>query len=472
MTKISWRNVIAQNAKVRAPYALKIKGKIPTALSGTLFRNGPGVFERNGVQKKILLDGDGLIQSFRITKGKVLYQSAFVQTPKFQREEKEGRFLWRTWTTNAPGGLLHNMGRIPPNQSGVSVWHQQGNLFSFDESTQPYCLDPQTLKTKGRTDFGLQKGAVVYAAHPKWDPKTGEWLHFGLSYGLSMHADITIFKKLGALSSHRRFKLPWLTYMHDWFVTENHLIFLMHPVRVNLFSFLLQGKTLRDAMTWQPHLGNQVWVFPRYGDLGKPKIFETEALWMWHGFNAYEQGQDIILDFIGYEGPGNFLGAHAPLQLKADKKPQWDASGLVRYRLSFQKSLKRETFVFGGNNDFPSSNPFGLSQPTQHGYYVHSKTPERHFFNCLCHFDYQKNVVETYDFGPDVLCLEPVFATSTHDKKTENAFLLVPTQSLKPPFKGALQIFKAQDITKGPLATALLAHPSPMSFHGCWVPAR
>lgn len=131
MTKVSWRNVIAQNAQARAPYALKIKGKIPTALSGTLFRNGPGVFERNGVQKKMLLDGDGLIQSFRITEGKVLYQSAFVQTPKFQREEKEGRFLWRTWTTNAPGGLLHNIGRIPPNQSGGQRVAPAGQPFFF-----------------------------------------------------------------------------------------------------------------------------------------------------------------------------------------------------------------------------------------------------------------------------------------------------------------------------------------------------
>ena len=473
MTETSWRHIIAQNAKERSVYELSLKGKIPPGLQGTLYRNGPGIFKRQDLQRTTLLDGDGMIQSFYVREGKVFYQAAFVKTPKFQAEEKAGHFKWRTWTTNAPGGFLNNIGRIPSNQAGVSVWYKQEKLFAFDESTQPYVLDPHTLETQEKTNFGIQDQKIFYAAHPKWDPETGEWLHFGLSYGFSMHADITIFKKSGALESHRRFKLPWVTYIHDWFVTKNHIIFLIHPVKISIFSFLLGGKTLRDAMSWNPERGNHVWVFPRYGPLGKPKVFETNANWMWHSLNAYEKGQDIVLDFLGYDGPGNFLGHSAPLQLQPKERPQWNPSGLIRYCLSPQKgTLKREVLAFGGNNDFPATNPFGFGRKKHYGYYLHSDNPEHNFFNQLCRFNYQTNAVDSYDFGPDILCLEPVFTTHANDKKDESAFLLMQTQNLKPPFKGALHIFAARNIKDGPLATATLAHASPMSFHGCWVPER
>src|SRR6516164_8598404 len=41
-----------------------IEGDVPAALRGTLYRNGPGLFERRGFRKSTLLDGDGMIRAF------------------------------------------------------------------------------------------------------------------------------------------------------------------------------------------------------------------------------------------------------------------------------------------------------------------------------------------------------------------------------------------------------------------------
>jgi all-trans-8'-apo-beta-carotenal 15,15'-oxygenase len=34
-------------------------------LQGTLYRNGPGLFDRGGGRKRMLLDGDGMIQAYQ-----------------------------------------------------------------------------------------------------------------------------------------------------------------------------------------------------------------------------------------------------------------------------------------------------------------------------------------------------------------------------------------------------------------------
>ena len=70
----------------------EIEGKIPSELKGSLYRNGPGLFERGELRKPHLLDGDGLVQRLSFTDGTAHYQNAFVRTPKFIAEEKADAF--------------------------------------------------------------------------------------------------------------------------------------------------------------------------------------------------------------------------------------------------------------------------------------------------------------------------------------------------------------------------------------------
>ena len=87
----------------------QIEGDIPRDLNGSLYRNGPGLFERGGVRKPHLLDGDGLVQRLSFARGKVCYQNAFVRTAKFVEEEADA-FRSSTWSKRRPGGMLANLG--------------------------------------------------------------------------------------------------------------------------------------------------------------------------------------------------------------------------------------------------------------------------------------------------------------------------------------------------------------------------
>eukprot|EP01025_Chloroclados_australasicus_P014790 TRINITY_DN169_c0_g2_i1.p3 TRINITY_DN169_c0_g2~~TRINITY_DN169_c0_g2_i1.p3 ORF type:complete len:201 (+),score=-7.97 TRINITY_DN169_c0_g2_i1:110-712(+) len=52
----------------------EIIGEIPRDLEGTLFRNGPALFERNGLRKN-LIDGDGMISKFSFKEGRVHFMN-------------------------------------------------------------------------------------------------------------------------------------------------------------------------------------------------------------------------------------------------------------------------------------------------------------------------------------------------------------------------------------------------------------
>ena len=63
-------------------YEAKVEGKIPSELGGTLYRNGPGLFQRAGVRKRCILDGDEMIQAFKIFDDRVYFQNKFIRADR------------------------------------------------------------------------------------------------------------------------------------------------------------------------------------------------------------------------------------------------------------------------------------------------------------------------------------------------------------------------------------------------------
>jgi len=89
-----WLARLGEGIADRIDSAPEIDGTVPMELSGTLYRNGPGLFERNGYRKATLLDGDGMIRAFTFSDGRVRFRTRFVGTEKFTRETQAARFLF------------------------------------------------------------------------------------------------------------------------------------------------------------------------------------------------------------------------------------------------------------------------------------------------------------------------------------------------------------------------------------------
>ncbi|MGI9598275.1 MAG: carotenoid oxygenase family protein, partial [Acidimicrobiales bacterium] len=80
----------------------RLEGTLPAGLAGTLYRNGPGRFDRGGLRKNHLLDGDGMIQALTVANGTVRYRNRFVRTRKYLEESAANRYLYDTWASLRP----------------------------------------------------------------------------------------------------------------------------------------------------------------------------------------------------------------------------------------------------------------------------------------------------------------------------------------------------------------------------------
>jgi all-trans-8'-apo-beta-carotenal 15,15'-oxygenase len=92
---------------------------------------------------------------FAFDGARVRYRTRFVATREREEEARARRPVYRSFGTNLPGGLRKNLFRTTfKNAANTSVvWHG-GKLLALWEGGLPHRLDPETLATFGRDDYG------------------------------------------------------------------------------------------------------------------------------------------------------------------------------------------------------------------------------------------------------------------------------------------------------------------------------
>ena len=469
---------LATSLREEHSYEARLEGRVPAQLRGTLYRNGPGLFDRGGLRKRNLLDGDGMVQSFRFHGAGVHYRNRFVRTKKYLAEQSAGRFIYPSWSTQAPGGFWSNFmgtGQLT-GQAGITVFPWRGRLYAFDECSLPYELDPESLETFGVSRLGLPDGFTIYAAHAKLDPRSGDWLHFGVLYGPSPKLHVTIFAPDGSVKLHREFPMPRKVYMHDWFVSQRHLIFSFHPVEIAFWSVFLGRKSLVDSLSWKPELGNLIMVLDRNCD-SPPRMLSSEARFMWHSCNAFEKGDEIVADFIGYQNPDHFVGPDPVASaVMAGRRGEFAYPGsLWRYRINPTTRTIREEMLGEGSYEWPRVNELHRCRDYRFGYMVKTR-PGDFFWTIVCRIDMRTGRSECYDFGAGCYLTEPVFVPFPGrdyqpDDPVESGFLLTEAYD-SATRRSFLAILQAEHLGAGPIAIVHLEHHVPFSYHGWWSAGR
>lgn len=465
---------LATSLREEHDYEARVEGEVPAGLRGTLYRNGPGLFDRGGLRKRALFDGDGLVQAFYFHDGGVRYRNRFVRTPKYLEEEGAGRFIYPSWSTQAPGGLWANFfgaGNVR-NQAGVTVYLRNGRLYAFDETWLPFELDPDTLATVGEAAFGLPPEFTIYSAHSKMDARTGEWLHFGVRYGPRPELHFTTFARDGGLKFHRSFPLPRYVYMHDWFVSDRHLILSLHPTVIHFRDFLLGRRSLLESIRWEPARGNLLMLLEREGN-GAPLFLETPACYMWHSVNAFEAGGEIRADFVGYPNPDHFLGRN-PFVSAVMTGSQGEFSGpgeLRRYTIDPARRTVRQETLDPGSYEWPRVNELHRCHAYRICYLAKTHAGE-FFWSIITRVDMESGRTTSYDFGAGVYCSEPVFVPLPGrpyrpDDLDEPGWLLTEVYDSRTRMSH-LAVLRANALADGPVAAVHLRHHVPFSFHGWW----
>ncbi len=465
----AWQILLGTNLPGEFDYAAEVQGRLPAGLVGTLYRNGPGMFERDGYRKQHLLDGDGVLQVFDFERGEVRYRSRFVPTPKFQRESAQGRFLQPTWTTLAPRWLDNLPGFPRQSQAGITVYLHNGQLMALDEVGPPFALDARTLEPRGFFDL-VPKPPKTYKAHAKCDARSGDWTFLGWDGYRNIDLEVIVQGADGALKMRRRVRAPRNSYIHDFFATEHHVIVNLHPFKLDPLPMLLGRRSFTDSLRWRPELGGLIVVIPREQSEAV-RIYEAPARFMWHAFNAYEDVDGIVADFIGYDEPDHFLGERALLKtLMRGEEGLAESAGLVRrYRIPRKGPTLQEEILIDVSGEFPSVHPSVCGHRHQFGYAT--LAPRRtNVQDGIAVFDLQRARIEQeFRFGPGFYAGEPVFASDPAAAPgDERGGWLLSLVLDGPAGKSFLAVFDARRLADGPVARAYLRHHSPLSFHGCW----
>lgn len=455
-------------------YPAAIDGDLPQEIRGTLYRVGPALFERGGLRRRMLMDGDGMVHSFTFGPSRVTFRNRFVRTQKFLEEERAGTFLYPSFSTQAPGGMLANLmpgGRILP-QAHITVVMNNGKLFAFDETSYPYELDPDSLETVGPSWLGLPERSVVLSAHSKIDRRNREWLLYGLHYGKNVTLHTLTIGNDGATKIKREIRLPRYVVFHDFMATENYLLFVLHPLEMSIGPFLLGMKSMADCLSWRPELGNLLFLLPRHHD-GNPVLIEADSCFMWHAVNAYELNGEIIADFIGYDHPDHFLDEKGPVRSVMTGKPgTYRHRGKIRrYRIDAARRTVRQEIYGGSGYEWPMMNPQHRCHPYRLAYCAKSREGD-FFWSGLSRVDLDTGKEDSFFFGQSVFCGEPVFVPlpgcHSRSKDPQEPGWLMTEAYDGASGKSFLSVFRAERLSDGPVATIKLTHPIPFSMHGFW----
>jgi all-trans-8'-apo-beta-carotenal 15,15'-oxygenase len=268
----------------------------------------------------------------------------------------------------------------------------------------------------------------------------------------------------GALKAHHVIASPRQVYIHDFFVTREHLIFVLHPMWFAPWRFLSGQASIIESLSWKRKDGNQVMVVSRDG--GTPQFFEAPAAFIWHALNAYSDGREIIADFVGYDAPDHFA-PHDALFYRSMQGEMGVAKApgmLRRYRIDLAAHTLRQEILDTGTHEFPMIDPRAAMQKHDVAYLT---AGGRSALNSgVKRVDYRSGAAQFFDFGPDIVTGEPVFAAlpgaardqgwpivQCLDGRSERAFFA---------------LFDAAHVDAGPITRIHLSHHPADSFHGWW----
>ena len=124
----------------------------------------------------------------------------------------------------------------------------------------------------------------------------------------------------GRVTRRDDFEAPFSSMAHDFLVTRRHALFPVLPLTGDL------GRAMRGGppYAWEPDKGAHVGVMARDADVGSLRWFSTEACYVFHPMNAWEEGETIFADVMEYPVAPLFP---APTARRPSARPRASCAG-------------------------------------------------------------------------------------------------------------------------------------------------
>lgn len=432
-----------------------VEGALPPALRGTVWRNGPGLFEVFGRPYVHWFDADGLATAVRIADGRAQLACRVVECPRLAQERAAGRALFASGQTRAAWHrMVGGRGKAVRN---INIMPWGDRVLALAEGGLPIPLDPQTLASSA--PIALAPKQPSFHAHYRVDPRTGVRYGFGMRYGKTGGLDVY---RVGRDSAERiaAIELPASRILvHDVAFAGDALIFVIHPMGVRILPLMLGLKSPFECLDWQPEAGSEVIIVP-LADPTAVRRFSIPAFFHFHFGNAFRDGDAWQID-LAHMPDLDLAQAFGLDALRAGDLPP-DPTRFGRMTLRGEQVEWRA--LDATQCEFPTVDPRRAGQRHRYTWVVAGA----HATGGLLRLDHETGdrvrapLPESWFLGEATLvpygpAEDAVWALSQFYDSARNESGLVVIDGARP--------------AEAPLATLWFGQRVPPALHGCFVPA-
>ncbi|MBU2918148.1 carotenoid oxygenase family protein [Psychrosphaera sp. F3M07] len=443
-----------------APEVLSIEGKIPLDIQGTFYRNGPGKLERGEHRYQHLFEGDGMLQSFTIAQGKIVHKGKFINTPKFQKEQKNKKFLYSGPETVIPDALSVTNADVI-NTANTNVIAVGDDLWALWEAGSATKVDAKSLEYKEQVILGehdkykktLQ--GLPFSAHPKVEANGDIW-----NFGLNSSGHVVLYhlapngraKNVALVNAKYRGGM-----LHDFLMTEKHLLIIL-PSLSTKRSFANNRQGGFSRISFDKEQAQRVLVIDK-ASLTLKKEYELEAGFAFHYGNAWEE-TDGTIRFDASLYPNADSLHNLSNMMKGEINHSVPNAKAAFYTLS--PNGKSSQMILDTNSEFPEVCDHRVGLKNEYLYHLSSKQ-NSFWSNTVCGFNVNSGKLDSYEFGEEFLVEEHI---TVCPKQKEGTGYLIGSALHVPSKRTCLNIFNVENISDGPIARAWLSHHLPLGFHG------
>jgi carotenoid cleavage dioxygenase-like enzyme len=446
---------------------LTVVGELPADLDGVYLRNTENPVHPAIAGRYHPFDGDGMLHMVAFRDGKASYRNRFVRTDGFLAEQEAKEPLW-AGLAEPPSASVRDgwgaRGRLKDSSSTDVVVHAGVALSSFYQCGDLYRLDPLTLDTLGKATWnGRFPSDWGVSAHPKSDEHTGELLFF--NYGTSApYLHYGVVDASNRLAHYVDVPLPGPRLPHDMAFTEHYAILNDCP----LYWDVPAMRKGHYAARFHPDEPLRIGVIPRRGASDSIRWFECASTYVLHWVNAYEEGDEVVLDgfFQGCpEPPDRGEGTYYQRMFRFLALDRMQTR-LHRWRLNMVTGAVREARLSDRVTEFGVINSsFG---GRRHRYAYAATGVEGWFlFDGLVKHDLLTGSDERYPFGDGVYGSETAMAPRKGASGEDDGYLVTITTDMNQDRSECL-VFDAGRVADGPVARVRLPERVSSGTHATW----
>ncbi|WP_107774076.1 carotenoid oxygenase family protein [Nocardioides sediminis] len=459
---------------------LTVTGVLPDHLDGRYLRNGPNPMHDQGPHFHWFL-GEGMVHGVHLRDGRAQwYRNRWVRSRDVATALGEP-------VRGEPGGVDF--------AANTNVLEHAGRTLALVEAGSPPYELTHDLETVGPCDFDgtlpSLPGRPGYTAHPHEDPDTGELHAVSYSWMRGNRVDYSVLDTSGRIRRSVDIRVHGSPMMHDFALTERHVVILDLPVTFDLEMAtadvprparpLVRGVLGRivgrnpvpeplialvargggGAATlpyrWNPDYPARIGVLPRDAEGDAVRWFDIDPCYVFHTLNAYDDGDTVVVDVV----------KHPRMFDRVLDGPDEGPTVLSRYTLDLATGRAREEGVDQRSQEFPRHDERLTGRRHRYGWAVGFEGGQTG--DAVLRHDLDAGRTDVRRLGADLEASEFCFVPTPGGTAEDDGVLMgyVFDRSVGRSHLRVLDAASLEDV-----AAVHLPGRVPAGFHGNWAPTQ